>query len=113
MKSLIPNNWTRQTSLSLLPLIALLIVGLIPIITGLTAPITASAHAQVPVQKPADDLGPPPPPAPPVGGVGPSIAFETLSHDWGTILQGTNVEFTYKFRNVGSEILRITNVKPG
>jgi hypothetical protein len=75
------------------------------------------AHAQTPaknqIKVPADDLGPPAPPAPPSGGAGPSIQFETLDHDWGTVLQGTVVEFTYKFRNTGSEVLRITNVKPG
>ena len=75
------------------------------------------AHAHTPaknqIKVPADDLGPPAPPAPPSGAAGPSIQFETLEHDWGTVLQGTVVEFTYKFRNIGSEVLRITNVKPG
>ena len=113
MKSLIPNNRPTQTGLPLLPLMALFFVGFMTLLAGLTVPKLGRALAQAPAQKPADDLGPPPPPAPPAGGAGPSIAFETLDHDWGTILQGTIVEFTYKFRNLGSEILRITNVKPG
>ncbi|MDE0959493.1 MAG: DUF1573 domain-containing protein [Planctomycetota bacterium] len=56
-----------------------------------------------------DDLGPPPPPAE----AGPRISFDQISHDWGTVLQGTKVVHSYKFRNTGSSVLRITNVKPG
>ena len=56
-----------------------------------------------------DDLGPPPPPAE----EGPRIRFETTSFDWGEVLQGSKVEHTYRFRNVGSGVLRITQVKPG
>jgi hypothetical protein len=56
-----------------------------------------------------DDLGPPAPPAE----VGPRISFDQLTHDWGTVLQGTKVEHTYRFSNTGSSVLRITNVKPG
>ena len=56
-----------------------------------------------------DDLGPPAPPAQ----QGPRIRFEQNSHDWGEVLQGTKIEHTYRFRNVGDGILRITQVKPG
>jgi hypothetical protein len=45
--------------------------------------------------------------------VGPRISFDELSHDWGTVLQGTKVLHTYRFRNTGTAVLRITNVKPG
>ena len=61
------------------------------------------------VQLGGDDLGPPPPPAE----VGARISFDELSHDWGTVLQGTKVLHTYRFRNTGTAVLRITNVKPG
>ena len=75
------------------------------------APVLFSPiHAQTPI--PVDELGPPPPPVAPTSGSA-AIAFESLSHDWGTVLQGTVVEHTYKFRNVGTDVLRITNVKPG
>jgi hypothetical protein len=61
------------------------------------------------VQLGDNDLGPPPPPAE----VGARISFDELSHDWGTVLQGTKVLHTYRFRNTGTAVLRITNVKPG
>ena len=84
---------------------------------GISSADSSTALAQAPAKNRLivnkDDLGPPAPPAPPAGGAGPSIQFETLDHDWGTVLQGTVIEYTYKFRNIGSEILRITNVKPG
>ena len=56
-----------------------------------------------------DDLGPPAPP----NVQGPKIRFEQNSHDWGEVLQGAKVEHTYRFRNVGDSVLRITQVKPG
>ncbi len=56
-----------------------------------------------------DDLGPPPPPAE----AGPRISFDSLTHDWGTVLQGAKVEHSYRFRNTGTSVLRITQVKPG
>ena len=56
-----------------------------------------------------DDLGPPPPPAQ----EGPRIRFDSTSFDWGEVLQGDKVEHTYRFHNVGTGILRITQVKPG
>ncbi len=77
--------------------------------TGLHGSRIASAQTPIPI----DELGPPPPPAKPARGAGPVIVFESLGHDWGTVLQGTVVEHTYKFRNTGSDVLRITNVKPG
>lgn len=91
----------------------LLCISLI-VSVGTSSADSSTALAQAPAKNRLvankDDLGPP---APPAGGAGPSIQFETLDHDWGTVLQGTVIEYTYKFRNIGSEILRITNVKPG
>lgn len=56
-----------------------------------------------------DDLGPPAPPK----SEGPRIRFEQNDYDWGEVLKGAKVEHTYRFRNVGDSILRITQVKPG
>lgn len=109
-------RFLRTLSGSLLLAVCLAFVGGISS-SGSHLADSTIVHAQTPagnrIQVSADDLGPPAPPAPPAGGAGPSIQFETLDHDWGTVLQGTVIEFTYKFRNIGSEVLRITNVKPG
>ena len=70
-------------------------------------------HAQDPGTPITDDLGPPPPPAKAQYTGDPAISFESMDHDWVTVLQGTAIEHTYKFRNTGTSILRITNVKPG
>ena len=56
-----------------------------------------------------DDLGPPPPP----NTQGPRIRFEENNFDWGEVLQGATIDHTYRFRNVGDSVLRITQVKPG
>lgn len=42
----------------------------------------------------------------------PKIVFEELNHDFGKVLQGTNLEYSYKFTNDGSGILVITYVRP-
>ncbi|MEY3442580.1 MAG: hypothetical protein RLZZ519_861 [Bacteroidota bacterium] len=42
---------------------------------------------------------------------GPRIQFDTTTIDIGEMLQGSNVEFVYKFRNVGDQDLVLTNVK--
>ncbi|MBL7856838.1 MAG: DUF1573 domain-containing protein [Cyclobacteriaceae bacterium] len=41
---------------------------------------------------------------------GPVITFEKSTHDFGDIVQGDKVEYTYKFTNTGNEPLLITNV---
>ncbi len=41
----------------------------------------------------------------------PEIAFETLNHDFGEILQGDKVEYVYRFRNAGDEVLQVGNVR--
>ena len=41
---------------------------------------------------------------------GPTLTWETASHDFGDIEQGDKVEYTYRFTNSGSEPLIITNV---
>lgn len=56
-----------------------------------------------------DDLGPP---APPVVN-GPRIVFDKPGFDWGEVVQGEIIEHSYRFRNIGTEVLRITQVKPG
>ncbi len=42
---------------------------------------------------------------------GPRIQFDTTTIDIGEMLQGSNVEFVYKFRNVGDQDLVLTSVK--
>ncbi len=42
---------------------------------------------------------------------GPVIQWEEKSYDFGEIEQGSTVEHTYKFTNVGNEPLIITNVQ--
>ena len=42
---------------------------------------------------------------------GPRIQFDTTTIDIGEMLQGSNVEFVYKFRNVGDQDLVLTMVK--
>lgn len=42
----------------------------------------------------------------------PKFKFETTEHDFGTLMQGEKVSFTYKFINVGSSDLIISTVVP-
>ena len=42
----------------------------------------------------------------------PTIAFEKVEHDFGTIKEGQVVEYTYKFRNTGEAPLIIQNAQP-
>ena len=41
----------------------------------------------------------------------PKIVFDTLEHDFGTIKDGDVVEFDFKFRNAGKDVLVIYDVK--
>jgi hypothetical protein len=41
---------------------------------------------------------------------GPKIEFEKLVHDYGQVVQGANGDAEFKFRNVGSEPLVLSNV---
>lgn len=41
----------------------------------------------------------------------PQLVAERLSYDFGEILQGAQVEHTFRFRNAGNEILEIGNVR--
>jgi hypothetical protein len=41
---------------------------------------------------------------------GPVITFEKSTHDFGDMVQGDKVEWTYKFTNTGNEPLLITSV---
>jgi len=43
---------------------------------------------------------------------GPVLSWEKSNHDFGDVIQGDKVEFTYKFTNTGNEPLIITNVQP-
>jgi hypothetical protein len=43
--------------------------------------------------------------------LGPVIAWEKSAHDFGDVVQGDKVEFTFKFKNTGNEALIITNVQ--
>jgi Protein of unknown function (DUF1573) len=40
------------------------------------------------------------------------LTWEKGTHDFGDVVQGDKVEFTYKFTNTGTEPLIITNVQP-
>ncbi|MCK9212444.1 MAG: DUF1573 domain-containing protein, partial [Ignavibacteriaceae bacterium] len=42
--------------------------------------------------------------------VGPKIQFENAVHDFGKIKEGSVVEYTFKFKNIGSELLEVSNV---
>ena len=43
----------------------------------------------------------------------PKFKFETTDHDFGTLMQGEKVSFTYKFKNAGASDLIISTVVPG
>lgn len=43
--------------------------------------------------------------------VGPAIAWEKASYDFGDIVQGEKVEHTFKFTNTGNQPLIITNIQ--
>jgi hypothetical protein len=43
----------------------------------------------------------------------PQIEFERTHHDFGKLIQGEKVSFTYKFKNVGNAMLVISSVSPG
>lgn len=42
---------------------------------------------------------------------GPKMQFEETSYDFGTVPQGTAVKHVFKFKNVGTDTLRIAQVK--
>jgi hypothetical protein len=42
---------------------------------------------------------------------GPEITFETLEHDYGTIVQGANGDCVFKFKNTGNEPLILSDVR--
>ena len=41
----------------------------------------------------------------------PAIKFEKMEHDFGKILQGEQVSYTFKFKNVGDATLIITSIE--
>lgn len=41
----------------------------------------------------------------------PRIEFEHTVYDFGKVIQGENVTHTYRFQNVGDEVLKIDKVK--
>ena len=47
----------------------------------------------------------------PVKVEGPRIQFETTIHDFGKIKEGSVVEYTFKYKNVGSSVLEINHVR--
>jgi uncharacterized repeat protein (TIGR01451 family) len=44
-------------------------------------------------------------------GVGAVISWERSTHDFGDIIQGDKVEYTFKFENTGNQDLVITNIE--
>ncbi len=42
---------------------------------------------------------------------GPQIKFEKELYNFGTIVQGDTVEYTFKFKNIGTEPLKILNAR--
>lgn len=42
---------------------------------------------------------------------GPKIQFENTLHDFGKIKEGSIVEYTFKYKNIGSELLEISHVR--
>ena len=49
--------------------------------------------------------------APPADGKYPEFTFETIEHDFGTIKEGDEVSYDFKFKNSGEADLQITNAK--
>ncbi|MDR1181154.1 MAG: DUF1573 domain-containing protein [Bacteroidales bacterium] len=43
----------------------------------------------------------------------PKLEFEQKHHDFGKLIQGEKVSYTYKFKNTGNAILVISSVLPG
>jgi hypothetical protein len=43
----------------------------------------------------------------------PKLEFERTHHDFGKLIQGEKVSFTYKFKNTGNATLVISSVLPG
>ena len=43
----------------------------------------------------------------------PKLEFEQTQHDFGNLIQGEKVSFTYKFKNIGNATLVISAVIPG
>jgi hypothetical protein len=43
---------------------------------------------------------------------GAEIQFEKISHDYGEVVQGTNGDIEFKFKNIGSEPLILFRVQP-
>ncbi len=43
----------------------------------------------------------------------PKFEFERTDHDFGRLMQGEKVSFTYKFKNIGASDLIISTVVPG
>ena len=65
---------------------------------GQTATATPEAAAPVQEEKPEGPL--------------PTIGFEKMEHDFGTIKEGQKVAYTYKFKNTGDAPLIIQNAQP-
>ena len=59
-----------------------------------------AAHAQAPATKSAKATKP----------AGPQIEFSEVKYDFGTIKQGDIVDHTFKFKNVGTQPLVISNI---
>ncbi|MEY3404572.1 MAG: DUF1573 domain-containing protein [Cyclobacteriaceae bacterium] len=64
----------------------------------MTTPLQTVQNSQAPEQKPEGPL--------------PSIEFETMEHDFGSVPEGKKVSFTYKFKNTGQAPLIIQGAQP-
>ena len=60
--------------------------------------------------KPAKAAAPPPPPVEELSTKGPEIKFNKLVHDYGTIVESSDGECEFEFKNTGNEPLVLSNV---
>ena len=74
-------------------------------------PVKAAAPPTTPKgNKPTKAVTPPPPPEEEQSTKGPEIKFYKLVHDYGTILEGSDGECEFEFKNIGNEPLVLSNV---
>ena len=76
---------------------------------AMATPAFLSAQPLPPATLPAT---PPAAPADSTNGVGPIIQFNTENYDFGKVISGETINYTYLMTNTGDAVLEISNVKP-